>query len=65
MKPVVKSDFFARQGKAKRLMFGAIVIFVVKSNIVALADMLGSFAAASGLFLVEKRIKTRNLQLQV
>ena len=39
--------------------------FIVKSNIVSLLDVINGFAMINILFLTEKRVKKRNLQLQV
>ena len=38
--------------------------FVVKSNVLPLKEAARDFSMISRLFLVEKRVKTRDLQLQ-
>jgi len=39
-------------------------VFVVRSNVLPLADAVRDFSTISRLFLVEKRVRTRDLQLQ-
>jgi len=39
-------------------------VFVVRSNALPLADAVRDFSIISRLFLVEKRVKARDLQLQ-
>jgi hypothetical protein len=39
--------------------------FVIQSNLVSLKNVANEFGAICSLFLVEKRVKTRNLQLQI
>jgi len=40
-------------------------VAVVKSNIVSLWEAVNNFAKICGIFLVEKRVKKRNMQLQI
>jgi len=39
-------------------------VFIVKSNLVSLMDVIKDFVKLKTRFLVEKRVKTRRLQLQ-
>jgi len=40
-------------------------IFVVKSNVIPLKNTVKGFAKICRLFLIEKRVKPRKLQLQM
>jgi len=40
------------------------MVFIVKSNLVSIVDVLKGFAAFNILFLIEKRLNPRPLQMQ-
>ena len=50
-----------RRGIWRELSF---FVFIVKSNLVSLMDVIKDFVKLKTRFLVEKRVKTRRLQLQ-
>jgi hypothetical protein len=55
----------SRKEKKRRSVWRELsfIVFMVKSNIVSLEHVASDFAEIRGIFLVEKRVKKRDMQL--